>query len=119
MKAIKGSGGVISVIADTLGVAWHTANKAIEENEGAKQALENEMERRLDLSESVLIRNIEMAEAQQSKGFFADTSDAKWYLSKKGKHRGYVDRQEVTGKDGEPLSPPQIIEVVKHVEKDE
>lgn len=95
LEAIKGSGGVVSVIADALGVAWHTADKAIQESEEAKQALSNEMEKRLDLAESVVIKNIEMAEKQQSKGYFADTSDAKWYLSKKGKNRQYGEKLEV------------------------
>jgi len=92
MDVIPGSGGIISNIADSLGVDWHTAKKAIEENPAAKTALEDELEKRLDLSESVVIMNIQLAVKQQKKGFFADTSDAKWYLSKKGKKRDYSDK---------------------------
>lgn len=106
LDAIPGSGGIISVIADTLGVDWHTAKKAIEENEEAKVALENEMEKRLDLAESVIIMNIQMAKNQQKngKGYFADTSDAKWYMSKKGKKRGYGESVDVTT-NGESIKP--------------
>ena len=31
---------------------------------------------------------------------FRSTSDVKWFLSRKAKSRGYVERQEVTGADG-------------------
>lgn len=120
LKAIPGSGGIVAVVAERMGVEWHTARRAIDENPSALQAFEGEMERRLDLAESVVIRNIQMAERQQDKGFFADTSDAKWYLSKKGKLRDYQDKQNVdlTNSDG-TLKPPSVIEIVKHVEKDE
>lgn len=106
LEAIPGSGGIISTIADTLGVEWHTAKKAIEENEEAKMALENEMEKRLDLAESVVIMNIQMAKNQQKngKGYFADTSDAKWYVTRKGKRRGYGESVDVTT-NGESIKP--------------
>lgn len=96
LEAIKGSGGVISRIAETLQVDWHTAKKRIEENEQAKSAFEAESETLLDMAESVLVVNIAMARKQQTKGYFADTSDAKWVLSKKGKKRGYGDNIDVT-----------------------
>lgn len=95
LDAIKGSGGVVLTIADALGVDWHTAKRAIEENEEAKAAFEAEENKVVDLAESVLLTNIQMAAKQQNKGYFADTSDAKWYLSKKGKKRGYGEKLEL------------------------
>jgi hypothetical protein len=47
----------------------------------------------LDLAETTVLRNIKDG----------DTADAKWYLTKKGKHRGYSDRMELTGADGGDL----------------
>ena len=95
LEAIPGSGGIIKTIAESLNVDWHTAKRAIEESPEATKALEAEMEKRADLAEGVIVMNIQMAARQQSKGYFADTSDAKWYLSKKAKARGYSDKVEV------------------------
>ncbi len=95
LDAIEGSGGVILTIANSLGVDWHTAKRAIEESPEATAALEAEMSKRLDLAEGVILMNIQMAAKQQRKGYFADTSDAKWYLSKKGKGRGYAEKLEL------------------------
>lgn len=95
LEAIPGSGGIIKTIAECLNVDWHTAKKAIEESPEATQALEAEIEKRADLAEGVIVMNIQMAAKQQGKGYFADTSDAKWYLSKKAKLRGYGEKVEI------------------------
>jgi len=42
IKAIPGTGGVISSIADRVGCVWHTAKKYIENHPTVKQAYENE-----------------------------------------------------------------------------
>ena len=52
------------------------------------------------MSEGVLYENI--------KG--GDSNDAKWVLSRLGKNRGYVERSEVTGADGEVLIVKRIVE---------
>lgn len=108
LEAIKDSGGVVLRVAERLGVDWHTAKKRIDENEEARTAFEAETENILDIAESVLVVNIALARKQQSKGFFADTSDAKWMLSKKGKRRGYGEHVDVTS-GGEALT----IKIVK------
>jgi hypothetical protein len=51
----------------------------------------------------VLVRNVQIAQATQRDGKSADTSDAKWVLARLGKDRGYVERNEITGKNGEAL----------------
>jgi len=42
IKVIPGTGGVISVIAERIGCAWHTAKKYVTEYPTVKQAYENE-----------------------------------------------------------------------------
>ena len=39
----------------------------------------------------------------QGKPAVVDSADAKWYLARKGKSRGYVERSEITGADGKDL----------------
>jgi hypothetical protein len=90
IQAIPGSGGIISTISRKLGCSWDTVNRAIADYPTVKAAYDDECEKVLDMAESVLLKNIEAG----------DSADAKWYLSRKGKRRGYVERQEVTGSDG-------------------
>jgi len=106
IENIPGTGGVISTIAKRVGCDWHTAKKYIEAHPTIKQAYEDECETVKDLAESVLIRNIQLAhKQQQDRQDTVDTSDVKWYLSRKGKDRGYTERseQEISGTGGGPI----------------
>lgn len=100
INAIPGTGGIVSTIADRVGCKWHTARKYIEEYQTVKDAYNEEIERVIDLAEGVLIQNIQIAAKQAKAGRDVDTSDVKWFLSRKAKSRGYVERQEVTGANG-------------------
>lgn len=93
LEAIKNSMGVISTIAKRLNVAWHTANDNIQKYESTIRALQDEVETSLDMAESELLKKVK-------KG---DTTMIKYYLSTKGKKRGYTLRQEITGPDGDPV----------------
>ena len=85
LQAIPDSGGIMTIIAGRLGVAWHTAQRAIESYPETQQAYQDEQERILDLAESKLYDSIQRGESQ----------DVKWYLSKKGKKRGYGEQIDV------------------------
>ena len=100
IDAIPGTGGIVSTIADRVGCKWHTARKYIEEYPTVKEVYNEEIERVIDLAEGVLIQNIQIAAKQAKSGHDVDTADVKWFLSRKAKTRGYVERQEVTGADG-------------------
>jgi len=84
IEAIKGSGGIVTTIAERVGCSWSTARLFIDNHPTVLQAYNDENERMLDMSEAALFKSI--------KG--GDTQDAKWHLSRKGKHRGYAERQE-------------------------
>lgn len=83
IKAIKGSGGIITSIANKLGCAWDTANKAVNKNERTRTAYKNEKEQILDLSENVVYESIKSG----------NTQDAKWVLATLGKRRGFGETQ--------------------------
>ncbi|GAI22460.1 unnamed protein product [marine sediment metagenome] len=84
IKAIPGTGGIVSTIASKVGCNWHTAKKYIDTMPTVRQAYDNECEIVIDMAEGVLMKGIKSG----------DTADAKWYLTRKGKGRGYVERQE-------------------------
>lgn len=95
IKAIEGSGGIISTIANRVGCSWNTAQKYVKEYPTVADAYNEEIERVIDLAEGVLIKNIQNAAKQAQAGHDVDTADVKWFLSRKAKSRGYVERQEV------------------------
>lgn len=83
-KAIAGSGGIISTIATRLRCDWHTADAYIEKHD-LQQELSNESESILDMTEGMLIQNIQDG----------DPASIFFMLKTKGKKRGYVERQEI------------------------
>lgn len=80
IKAIKGSGGLYSVIAATLGVDWHTVDRAIKESPDAQQAVSDEKETTLDMVESKALKRIKDGDGPM----------IRFYLATKGKKRGYT-----------------------------
>lgn len=81
LAAIVDCKGIVSKVADALGCAWKTAEANILKHDSCVQAMEDERQRVLDFCESKVLKAINLD----------DISTAKWYLSKKGKDRGYGD----------------------------
>lgn len=83
--AVKDSGGVQSVVAQRLNVERATITYFIQKNNWARELLEFEREKIIDLAENKL--------------FVAADKGEKWaidkILSTIGKNRGYIERQEV------------------------
>ena len=84
IMAIPGTGGIISAIARKVGCGWHTAARYIDQHATVKQAYDDECERVLDLAETKTIKAIEDGDLQM----------VRYYLSTKGRKRGYVERTE-------------------------
>ena len=82
---IPGSGGIITTIAKRVGCAWHTAAKYISEYPTVQQAYADETEFITDLAETELIKAIKDG----------DLSAVKFYLTTKGKDRGYSQKSEL------------------------
>jgi len=82
LDAIRGSGGIVLVVMKKLGMkSWTATKNLINKREETRTAFQEEAEGMLDVAESVVAKSI-------SNG---DISTAKWYLTKKGKERGYSD----------------------------
>ena len=86
IAAIAGSGGIVSTIAKKMGCDWTTADKYIKRWDETRQAYAEEEETVLDMTEGTILKSIKEG----------NTQDAKWYLSKKGKKRGYGDQVDVS-----------------------
>lgn len=98
IDAIPGTGGIISTIAKRVGCSWNTAKKYIDTYSTIKQAYNDECETVLDAAESVILTDIKAKDAQT----------AKWYLTMKGRRRGYAKRHEVVDIDLSKLNEDQL-----------
>ncbi len=122
ISAIPGSGGIVSSIARKVGCEWNTAKKWVTEKPTVVVVYDAECEAVIDTAEGVVIGNIQAAVQIQQKARnegrprMVDSADAKWYLTKKGKHRGYVDsRQEIKVDIGKipELSDDELLSIVE------
>jgi len=104
IEVIPGSAGIITTIAARVGCSWHTAKRYIYGMATVKAAYDAEIEKNLDRAESLILVNLQLGlNEQKVTQKPVDSADARWYLRMKGKGRGYVERQEVTGVEGGPL----------------
>lgn len=86
LAAISGSLAIVSRVAKNLNCDWTTADNYIKKYPAAVEAMKAEEQAVLDLCETKIIKAINLD----------DVGSAKWYLSKKGKDRGYGDEQIIT-----------------------
>lgn len=108
IRAIYLGRGIQGTIAEILGVRRQTVANYVRRYPEIKAAYEDAQEATVDFVESKLLENIE--HGQERSIIF--------YLKTKGKARGYVERQEVTGADGTPLNQ-KIYSVVSPDDWDE
>jgi hypothetical protein len=88
IRAIPGSGGIITTIAKRVGCSWETVKRHIQKYPTVKRAYEEERESIVDLAEVKLIKAIEND----------DMSAIKFYLTTIGKSRGFTEKQEIDQK---------------------
>ena len=102
LSHMEGSGGIVSTIAQRVGCDWNTVDRWIQRSVTLKALFDAEREKGLDLAESVVLKNIQLAMKRQNPpadsgipAEIVDASDAKWLLSKRGRRRGYAERQDM------------------------
>jgi len=94
IDAIHNSRGLLTAAADALGCTRGAIYAAAQKHPEIKQAIEDARDRTTDMAESKLFQKI-------SEG---DNTAIIFYLKTQAKKRGYVERQEVTGADGNELT---------------
>lgn len=85
--------GNLAAVARAFGVSRQAVWKFVQEHDSLKETAAEARETMLDNAESSLQRAVISGEAWA----------VCFYLKTQGKARGYVERQEVTGKDGEAV----------------
>ena len=94
IKAVEESQGLLTLAAKKAGISYTTIQRYRRDNPTVAQAIEEARERTLDFAEGKLMENIRNG----------DNTAIIFYLKTQGKHRGYVERVESTGKDGGPIT---------------
>ena len=92
-QALRLNGGFIKYTAEALGIAPITLRNRIKKSPRLQQVVQEVQDDLIELAELKLIEKIK--EGNLPAIFF--------YLKCKGKHKGYVERREVTGADGAPV----------------
>lgn len=103
-QALSDQYGLLRYAAIQVGMSTAGLKARITASEDLQLVLEEAIDARLDISEYKLFHAIESGQA------WAITL----HLKTQGKKRGYVERTELTGKDGEDLSMPQLQVVLTH-----
>ena len=99
IEAIKGTGGIKSVVAKKLGCDWTTVHNYAKRHPSIQAALDAEDESITDLAEAKALALI------NSEYWPA----IKYRLETRGKNRGYTTRQEITGADGGAITLYSIV----------
>jgi len=94
LKALESSLGVVTVACKKADIPRSTYYKWLKEDKDFALAVEDIVNIALDFAESQL-------HSQIGDG---NTSATIFYLKTKGKKRGYIERQEITGADGMPTN---------------
>lgn len=98
-KALVESAGLQTHAAKRLGCTYQTVRNYINNSEHLQQVLKNVQEDMKDKAEGILNKVINQA-FEKEEANKEDIELVKWYLKHKGKDRGYVERQEVSGVQG-------------------
>lgn len=100
IKAIENSFGVKSRIVARLGCARNTLDNYLKRYPELNLLMADEAERILDVAE----------EGLHDLAMFGDLNAIRFLLERKGRHRGWGPRTEITGADGKPVLeiPPEL-----------
>jgi len=105
LEALEKSLGVVTTACKIAGVGRTTYYEWYKEDQDFRNKVDDLQNVALDFAESQLHKQI----ADNS------TSATIFYLKTKGKKRGYVERQEITGADGTPSNVK--IEIIRNEDK--
>ena len=110
IEAIQNAKGIQTVAAKMLDTTRQTVANYIKRSEAVRDAYDVANESALDFAENALFKQIERG----------NIAAIIFYLKTKGKHRGFVERQELTGRDGKSIDiEASHLTIVEYGDKDE
>lgn len=95
IKALHETHGLQTLAAQKAGIGYRTLCRYVAEFPSVAEALVDSKEEMLDFAEGKLYQKIRAD----------DNTAIIFYLKTQGKSRGYIERQEVTGREGIPVTP--------------
>lgn len=104
LEALEQSLGVVTTACKSVGIGRTTFYSWLETDKDFAKAVKDIENIAIDFAESQLYKQIQEG----------NTAATIFYLKTKGKNRGYIERQEFTGQDGERLFNIQTITTVVH-----
>ncbi len=93
IEALEKSLGIVTTACKQVGISRVTHYEWMKDDAEYKAAVESIADLALDFAESALHKQIQSGEV----------SSTIFYLKTKGKKRGYIERQEITGADNQPV----------------
>lgn len=93
LEALEKSLGIVTTAARVVGIHRDCHYRWMKEDDDYKAAVDSVNEGVIDFAESKLHNLIENG----------DTAATIFYMKTKGKKRGYIERQELTGADNQPI----------------
>ena len=93
IEALEKSLGIVTTACKQVGIARMTHYDWLKNDENYREAVESIADLALDFAESALHKQIQSGEV----------TSTIFYLKTKGKKRGYIERQEITGADNQPV----------------
>lgn len=106
LENFKLSLGNISISCEASGISRQTYYNWVKQDTDFANECKDIEERNLDLAEMKLLNAIREGK----------TAELLFYLKTKGKKRGYVERQEITGAEGQQLFEVRIIDTAEQIE---
>jgi len=103
LEALEKSLGIVTTACKIVGISRQTFYTYVQDDEDFAKAVKDIDDIVLDFAESQLHKQIRDN----------NTASTIFYLKTKGKRRGYIERQEVTGADGEGLYDGFQIKIIE------
>lgn len=107
IEALNGAKGIVRPACRLTGVSPSTFYRWYNEDPDFRDKVDDVKELQKDFAEALILKKIEDG----------DTSMLIFYAKTQMKDRGYTERKEIVGKDGESLVPKQKIDLDKLTEE--
>jgi hypothetical protein len=108
LNALEKSFGIVTTACKTVGVSRTQFYQWLKDDQEFKKQVNDLQNVTLDMAESQLHKQI----------LNGNTTATIFYLKTKGKNRGYIERQEITGIEGTKLFDIEVVRTIKNEDED-